>query len=243
MWQSFLRNDFGFQAFGDQHQAVMVVFCTMLAATIWCARNLNSSQNLLLGRCFAIFIFLTVVIWTAIKIHFDRFNLLVDLPLSLCNLFAVLAPLLFWNPHQRRLEIIYFLVIVGTFQAMLTPDLYVGFPSNEFFKYWIVHGGLVLLVLHHILAFRIYPRFKGVGLTFIWLNIYAALLYPLNLSIGANYFYLINKPGNASILDFFGPWPVYIFVAELVAMAFFAVAWLPFLLVGRSSRTAAAYSR
>ena len=126
---------------------------------------------------------------------------------------------------------------------MLTPDLYVGFPSNEFFKYWIVHGGLVLLVLHHILAFRIYPRFKGVGLTFIWLNIYAALLYPLNLSIGANYFYLINKPGNASILDFFGPWPVYIFVAELVAMAFFAVAWLPFLLVGRSSRTAAAYSR
>ena len=52
----------------------------------------------MLGRCFAIFIFLTVVIWTAIKIHFDRFNLLVDLPLSLCNLFAVLAPLLFWNP-------------------------------------------------------------------------------------------------------------------------------------------------
>jgi hypothetical integral membrane protein (TIGR02206 family) len=134
----------------------------------------------------------------------------------------------------------YFLVTVGTFQAMLTPDLYVGFPSNEFFKYWIVHGGVVLLVIHSIFAFKLYPRFKGVLLTFGWINLYSAVLYPLNIAIGANYFYLISKPGNASILDLFGPWPMYIFAAELVAMAFFAVAYLPFLLVVKSPNRATA---
>jgi hypothetical integral membrane protein (TIGR02206 family) len=240
MWQSFLRNDYDFQSFGDQHLAVLLVFSLFLAGTFWSARNLSSAQNLLLSRYFSIFIFLTVAVWTAIKVYFDRFNLLADLPLSLCNLFAVLAPLLFWRPHQRRLEVMYFLVTVGTFQAMLTPDLYVGFPSNEFFKYWIVHGGMVLLVIHSIFAFQLYPRFKGVALTFGWINLYSAVLYPLNLALGANYFYLISKPGNASILDFFGPWPMYIFAAELVAMAFFALAYLPFLLVKKSSQTAAA---
>mgnify|MGYP001045117143 CR=1 FL=1 len=240
MWQSFLRNDYDFQAFGDQHLAVIIVFSLFAVGILWSVRNLNSAQNLLLSRCFTIFIFLTLVLWTVIKLYFDRFNLLVDLPLSLCNLIAVLGPLLFWHPHQRRLEVMYFLVTAGTFQAMLTPDLYVGFPSNEFFKYWIVHGGVILLVVHQIFAFQLYPRFKGVMLTFGWINLYSAVLYPLNIAIGANYFYLISKPGNASILDFFGPWPMYIFAAELVAMVFFAVAYLPFFLVVKSSKTAAA---
>ena len=92
MWQSFLRNDYDFQAFGDQHLAAVLVFCFFAAAAIWSVRNLNAAQNLLLSRCFSIFIFLTLVVWTLIKIYFDRFNLLVDLPLSLCNLFAVFAP-------------------------------------------------------------------------------------------------------------------------------------------------------
>ena len=240
MWQSFLRNDYDFQAYSDQHLAVLFVFSLLLAGTVWCVRNLNSAQNLQLIRGFSIFIFLTVVVWSAIKLYFGRFNLLVDLPLSLCNLFAALGPLLFWKPNQRLLEVMYFLVIVGTFQAMLTPDLYVGYPSNEFYKYWIVHGGVVLLVIHSIFAFQLYPRLKGVLLTFGWINLYSAVLYPLNIAIGANYFYLISKPGNASILDFFGPWPMYILVAELVAMAFFALAYLPFLLVKKSPNTAAA---
>ena len=216
------------------------MFSLFLAGTFWSVRNLSSAQNLLLSRYFSIFIFLTVVVWAAIKIYFDRFNLLVDLPLSLCNVFAVLGPLLFWRPHQRRLEVMYFLVTVGTFQAILTPDLYVGFPSSEFFKYWVVHGGVVLLVIHSIFAFQLYPRLKGVALTFGWINLYSAVLYPLNLALGANYFYLISKPGHASILDLFGPWPMYIFIAELFAMAFFAVAYLPFLLVNKSPKTAVA---
>ena len=103
MWQSFLRNDYDFQAFGIQHFVVLIFFSLCLAGIFWCARNLSAPQNLLLSRYFALFIFLTVAVWSAIKIYFDRFNLLVDLPLSLCNIFALFAPLLFWRPNPRRL--------------------------------------------------------------------------------------------------------------------------------------------
>ena len=240
LWQQFLSVEIEFHSFSAQHLGALTVFALCMLATVWCIRNFDERQNLLFSRRISIFLVITVVIFSAIKIYFNRFNLLIDLPISLCNLFAVLAPLLFWRPNQRRLEVIYFLVMAGTLQAMLTPDLYVGFPSNEFFKYWIVHGGLVVLVIHNIFAFQMYPRFKGVVITFAWVNVYSAALYGLNLLMDANYFYLVHKPGNGSILDLLGPWPLYILVAELVAMVFFALFYLPFIFVNKTDQAAKA---
>jgi len=37
------------------------------------------------------------------------------------------------------------------------------------------------------------------------------------------------------VLDLFGPWPTYILVAELVAMLFFAVFYLPIWWIKKSS--------
>ena len=58
-------------------------------------------------------------------------------------------------------------------------------------------------------------------------NAYVALLIPINYLLNANYFYLMSKPINPSILDFFGPWPVYILVAETLVIGFFALAMIP----------------
>jgi len=240
LWQQFLSVEIEFHSFGAQHLGALIVFALCMLATVWCIRKFDERQNLLFSRWVSIFLVITVVVFSAIKIYFNRFNLLIDLPISLCNLFAILAPLLFWRPNQRRLEVIYFLVMAGTVQAMLTPDLYVGFPSNEFFKYWIVHGGLVVLVIHNIFAFQMYPRLKGILITFGWLNVYSLALYGLNLLMGANYLYLMHKPGNASILDLLGPWPLYILVGELLAMVFFALFYLPFIFVNKTDQRAKA---
>ena len=240
LWQQFLSIEIEFHSFGPQHLGALTVFALCMLATVWCIRNFDERQNLLFSRRVSIFLMITVVVFSAIKIYFNRFNLLIDLPISLCNLFAILAPLLFWRPNQRRLEVIYFLVMAGTIQAMLTPDLYVGFPSNEFFKYWIVHGGLVVLVIHNIFAFQMYPRLKGILITFGWVNVYSLALYGLNLLMGANYLYLMHKPGNASILDLLGPWPLYILVGELLAMVFFALFYLPFIYVNKTDQSAKA---
>ena len=115
-------------------------------------------------------------------------------------------------------------------QAIITPDPDVGFPSYGFFKYWLVHCGLVVLVVHHLLAFKLYPHAKGIVRTFIWMNIYILCLIPINIGLEANYFYMMNKPVNPSLLDFFGPWPIYILVTECLAMIFFAIAYLPIFL-------------
>ncbi len=223
----FFSFDIPFESFGDSHYLTLAVFLLLLLLVVRIGRSLTAEQNLWLGRGFSIFLSLTVLLFSWIHSANGLFDYRVDLPLSICNLFALSAPLLFWNPSYRRFEVIYFMVLSGTFQAMLTPDLYAGFPSYGFFKYWIVHGGLVLMVAHYLLSFNLIPEPRSMVRTFMWLNIYLLALVPVNLLLGSNYFYMMQKPINPSILDYFGPWPIYILVCEVLAMAFFALAYVP----------------
>lgn len=232
---AFFRDDIAFASFGQSHLYTVVLSCALLILLVAMGQKLGRNRNLLVSRVLSVFLSLTVISFIALELWFDRFDIGVDLPFSLCNLFALLAPLLFWNPNLKRFEIIYFAVMSGTFQAIITPDLYTGFPTYGFFKYWICHIGLVLTVIHHLVSFQLLPTAKGIFKTFIWLNIYLLAIVPINWLLDANYFYLMQKPINPSILDLFGPWPVYILICELLAMGFFAVAYIPIMLINRRS--------
>ena len=224
---AFFQNDIAFIAYGNSHIAVLLVSVLLLVMVLVACKKLSPNQNLLIGRCLTVILALSVLIYTVFEIVLGRFDIAADLPLSLCNLFALLAPFVLWHPRQAYFEPIYFLVMAGTFQAIVTPDLYYDYPAYEFFKYWVTHVGLVLLMLHYLICFALYPTAKGMLKTFGWLNLYIVLLMPINYFLDANYFYLMSKPINPSVLDFFGPWPVYILVAETLVMGFFALAMIP----------------
>lgn len=232
---AFFRNDLPFSAYSTSHSVVMLIAVALIASIFVANKKLNYQQNLLIGRSLSLFLALTVVVYTIFEIVFGRFTIAEDLPLSTCNLFCILAPWLFWRPNFKFFVVVYFLVMAGTLQAVLTPDLYRGFPSYGFFKYWITHVGLVLLVIHYLVCFELYPTAKSMLSAFAWLNIYVLALVPINFLLGANYFYLMAKPINPSVLDYFGPWPIYILVAELLVMGFFAIAMLPVILVKRTA--------
>ena len=74
------------------------------------------------------------------------------------------------------------------------------------------------------------PTWRSFRKVFLWLNVYVVVIYFINLVVGSNYMYVVHKPETASLLDVLGPWPVYIFASELVALAMFIVLYLPFAL-------------
>ena len=66
---------------------------------------------------------------------------------------------------------------------------------------------------------------------------YAALAGAVNLALRTNFLYLCRKPDVPTLLDFFGPWPVYVATIAAFALLLFRLLDLP-LARARSGRAA-----
>ena len=232
----FIQDNFAFATFGIEH-LVMISITALLSlfVPIIARRFLTGRSKLYAARTMSITVAATVILWTLIRLRLGQFDITTDLPLDICNLTAILLPFLMWNPTKRVHQVLYFLILAGTLQAVLTPDLPHGFPHFYFLKYWTVHGGLVVCAVYYTVVFRFYPEKKSILFAFVWLQIYTVFVFFANVLLGANYFYLMHKPPAVSLLDYLGPWPWYLLVCEGVAVVFFIIVYLPILTIRNKS--------
>lgn len=202
-----------FVSFGIQHFVMLGLISLLTILVPYLAIHfLNNTQQLYLSRFISVALSLTVVTWIFIRLKLGDFDRTTDLPLDFCNLSALLMPILMWNPSLAIHEVLYFWILTGTLLANVTPYLYNGFPNFTFMKYWIVHGGLIVVVVYNTVVFELYPEWASMLRAFAWLHIYALLMFIANKWLGSNYFYLSGKPPTPTILDYFGPWPWYLLV-------------------------------
>ena len=168
-----------------------------------------------------------------------------SLPLALCDVALVVAAVACLYPSwSLGVELTYFWGLAGTLQAVLTPDLHVGFPSVEFVLFVVGHLGIVLAALYLVVGLRIVPR-PGAAVRVFGITVaYAAVIGAFNWLTGSNYMYLAAPPENPSLLSLLGPWPWYLLSATGVAIVLFAVLDAPFRLTrGRASLDAPVASR
>lgn len=216
--------------FGLQHVVVLLFFAVAGFLLINWAKKLPENKQLKVGTIFAFSLSFTVVIWTFLKIYTRGFDIKQDLPFHLCNIIALLLPILMISRKNLYYEIVFFWVLAGTTHSVITPDLENGFPNFIFLKYWYVHAGLIIFILYLTFVFKLRPTFKSALKSFIALQGYIILMFFVNYLTGANYFYTNHKPAVASALDYLGEWPVYIFVVELIMIPYFLLFYLPFYL-------------
>jgi hypothetical integral membrane protein (TIGR02206 family) len=150
------------------------------------------------------------------------------LPLELCDAAMVLAVITLLWPQQPLVEVVYFWAGSGSLLAMLTPELPWNFPRWEFVVFFGLHGLVLVaaLVLVFGLGLRPLPgaAWRAFGITAGW----AAFVGLVNFALGTNFMYLRRKPIVPTPLDWMGPWPVYIGVGAVVALALFHALALPF---------------
>lgn len=198
-------------------------------AMIWFARTGEQTIKRRLAIALALVLLLAEIGWHIWAITYGEWTLENGLPLHLCSMLMWITVIaLFWQ-KRALYPLVYFLGIAGSVQGVLTPDSDLfGFPHFRFLQTMVAHGGLVIAGFWVVFVENYRPDVRSIVRVFVGLNIYAAIVYPINLVLGSNYLYVVAKPDTASLLDVFPAWPWYILVLEVLAIGLCAILYLPF---------------
>lgn len=158
----------------------------------------------------------------------DIFIITQDLPLHLCNIMTLVMPFIIWYRWRAAWAMTFFWIMAGCAQSIFTPTLTESLPHYEAVRYWMVHGVIILGALYGALVLGFTVTWKDALKSALGLNVLAAILYPINVALGANYMYLNAKPPGTTFYDLLGPWPGYILALEVAIALFFGLLLLPF---------------
>jgi hypothetical integral membrane protein (TIGR02206 family) len=150
------------------------------------------------------------------------------LPLHLCDFAIFVAAFALLARRPGAVELVWFWALTGTLVAVLTPAVSGSFPDWRWFLYFAMHGGVIVAALVLVVGCGIRPRPGAAWRAFGWTAAYAAAVGVVDLALGANFLFLRARPAQPTLLDWLGPWPVYILAAAGLALAGFHLLALPF---------------
>jgi len=212
-----------FALWGPDHLTVLGLTIGGIAALLISRRQFQHINDVGLRRGIAIVLFgneLASWVWAAVQG-------VARIPLQLCDLALLLTVAAIWSLRPRVCELAYFWGIVASSQAILTPDLQRPFPDYWWLKFFATHCGVVMSAVYLAVTGRV--RLTRGSIWRVWglTNLYAGAMGLINWCWGTNYGYLARKPMHPSLLDAFGPWPIYIAVMDVAALALLCLAALP----------------
>jgi hypothetical integral membrane protein (TIGR02206 family) len=151
-----------------------------------------------------------------------------SLPLALCDVGVLVAAAACWWRVPLLVELTYFWGLAGTLQAVVTPDLDVGFPHLVFFQYVVGHLGIVFAALFLVVGMGMAPRPGAIVRVFSITAAYTGFVGLVDGLTGANYMFLRAPPGEWTLLRLLGPWPWYVVSAAGVALVLLVLLDVPF---------------
>jgi hypothetical integral membrane protein (TIGR02206 family) len=217
-----------FVLFGTWHIVALLVIVAINFAMLGFRKASEKTQRTVRWTM-AIVLWLDEASWHIWNLYWGHWT--VDqLPLHICSLMIWLAGFMLIFKVHWIYEFAYFIGIGGAMQALLTPDAGIyGFPHFRIFQTMISHGLLITSAIYLTTVEGFRPTWKSFWRVVVGLNIYAALIYPVNLLLGTNFLYINHKPLTASLLDALPPWPYYLIFMELIGLAIFLLLYSPFL--------------
>ena len=217
-----------FETYGPSHLTVLAIFGVGVVLIVLAGQQLRgAAAEQTVRRTFAVAILAITVPLQILQFTPDEWNLQTSLPLQLCDLAWMFAVYALWTRNRLASTITYLWGITLTTQGMLTPDLASDFPEPRFLMFWAMHLLIVWASFFLVLGLRILPTWRTyrqtVAITLAW----AVSAYVFNVVAGTNYGYLNRLPKNASLLDYLGPWPLFVVLEIAIVAAVWALLTWP----------------
>lgn len=214
-----------FEAYGPSHLVVLVIFAVGAALLIWLGRRQTEAQARVFSRVFSLLIVAAFVVALVYKLI--RPDIQTSVPIQLCDIAELTAAYALWSHRHWAFALTYYWCLLLSSQALITPDIGTpregapDFPHHLFLTFFVLHVFGVWAAIYLTWGRRMRPRWRSYRFAVVVTLIWAAATFVFNAIVGTNYGYLNRKPPTASLLDVFGPWPVYL----LTEVAIVAVVW------------------
>jgi hypothetical integral membrane protein (TIGR02206 family) len=228
---NFRYEDYPFVLFSISH-VMAIIFMLILVILFYKYRN-KCSRTVKEGVRWGLIILMAAGelffhLWYSLN---DLWSLRINLPLQLCSISLYLCIFMLITRSRTSFEIAYFTSMTGAFIAMITPELFFGFPHVRYFQFFLVHTAIVLACLYMLWMEGYTVTFSSLLKSFYALNLIGAAVYGVNAMLGTNYMFLSHKPYNASLIDYLGEYPWYLLSLEAIAFSLFLLLYLPFYLL------------
>jgi hypothetical integral membrane protein (TIGR02206 family) len=210
----------------------LVTICVASLAVIGLAaagRTLREGNEQALRRALGMF---GIVYWVSYNIWWNRDGLVLasGLPLHLCDLNGLIAPLALLSLNRWLRATLYFWTFALTIQAFIQPDLVRGPATAVFWFFWVQHTIILAYAVYDLAVLRFRPGWRDLGRAYVVSVIYLAMVLPVNLSLGSNYGFIGDPPPPARLppfVDALGPWPQRALIIAMLAAVGFALLALP----------------
>lgn len=220
--------------FGPAHLAILAAIPVLGGALALAHRKLpRAGTGLRLGL--AVTLLLNSILLYGWRIETHLLSFPNGLPLELCDLSLFLTIVSLFTLKPLLFDLAYYWALAGASMALLTPNIDSPLASFSTVEFFTAHGLTVAAVLYLVWSGQARPRRWSVARAMIGINVVALFDGPFDYFFGTDYFFLRAKPANPSLLDYLGPWPVYIVATEGVALLLFLLLYWP---VRRRARVA-----
>ena len=192
-------------------------------------RNASDGAKATVRWLLALILIGNEVAWHYWNYVYGTWTIQTMLPLHLCSLLVWTGAFMLMTKNYRVYEFMYFMGIAGAIQALATPGIGIyDFPHFVFFQYFLSHGLIITSAIYMTVVEGFRPTLKSIPRVFIWMNLYALIVYFINIAIGSNYLMINYKPETPSLLDLLPEWPVYILYMELIGVISVLFLYFPF---------------
>ncbi len=201
-----------------------VLTILFITTYLFLGKFLGNKNKLIFAKAISVvLIFITITGHTRNIIN-GYWNPVDNIPLHLCSISNFIACFILFVPkiskESKFFEFLYYVGIIGAFQAFFTPQINNFDGSNyEYIEWYLSHIGIMLLPIYMLknMGFRL-TKFSWLRVV-LYLNILLIIVMPINYFIGSNYMYVNGKPevNNPLII---GEWPIYIFFWEIIIIIF-----------------------
>ena len=175
----------------------------------------------------AIVIFILKLVELSYRHLYNNEEIFELLPLHLCNITLIFVIIMMLSGSKSLFQLCFYWS-VGAIFAVATPDVKYSFPNFMTVSFFITHFYILFAVAYFYLYFSFRPAIWGYFTAFFTINIICLGVYFLNVHLGTNYLYVNRVPSFSSPLNYFGEWPYYIIVVELIYIILTYLLYLPF---------------